>query len=176
MRMLAVVALVLAGSAPQDSSDPVAAIIDGYFDSRWTAGKITPAKPADDYEFFRRLSLDVLGRLPKPDEVRSYAADRSPGKREAAVDRMLALADEKTRIIPGHGELTDKAGLAAYREMLATTSGRVRELVKAGKTLEEALAAKPNADYDAKLAWDFITPERYLTILYRDAGGSLPVK
>lgn len=94
----------------------------------------------------------------------------------AAVDRMLALADEKTRIIPGHGELTDKAGLAAYREMLATTSGRVRELVKAGKTLEEALAAKPNADYDAKLAWDFITPERYLTILYRDAGGSLPVK
>ena len=94
----------------------------------------------------------------------------------AAVDRMLAIADEKTRVIPGHGELTDKAGLAAYREMLATTSGRVRELVKAGKTLEEVLAAKPNADYDAKLSWDFITAERYLTILYRDAGGAAPVK
>jgi cyclase len=94
----------------------------------------------------------------------------------AAVERMLELADDRTRIIPGHGEVTDKAGLAAYREMLVTTSGRVRELVKAGKTLDEVLAAKPNADYDEKLAWDFITPERYLRILYRDAAGADAVR
>ena len=87
----------------------------------------------------------------------------------AAVDRMLALADDKTRVIPGHGDVTDRAGLAAYREMLAVTSGRVRDLVKAGKSVDEALAAKPNADYDAKLGWSFITAERYLRILYRDA-------
>jgi glyoxylase-like metal-dependent hydrolase (beta-lactamase superfamily II) len=94
----------------------------------------------------------------------------------AAVDRMLSLADEKTRIIPGHGEVTDRAGLAAYRDMLAETSGRVRELVKSGKTLDEVLAAKPNADYDAKQAWGFITPERYLQILYRDAAEGAPVR
>jgi glyoxylase-like metal-dependent hydrolase (beta-lactamase superfamily II) len=94
----------------------------------------------------------------------------------AAVDRMLSLADEKTRIIPGHGEVTDRAGLAAYRDMLAETSGRVRELVKSGKTLDEVLAAKPNADYDAKQAWGFITPERYLQILYRDAAEGSPVR
>jgi glyoxylase-like metal-dependent hydrolase (beta-lactamase superfamily II) len=87
----------------------------------------------------------------------------------AAVDRMLTLADDKTSIVPGHGEMTDRAGLAAYREMLAVTSGRVRDLVKAGKSVKEALAAKPNADYDAKLGWSFITAERYLRILYRDA-------
>jgi cyclase len=87
----------------------------------------------------------------------------------AAVDRILALADDQTRIIPGHGEVTDKAGLAAYREMLAETSKRVRELAKAGKSVEEVLAAKPNSDYDAKLAWEFITAERYTRILYRDA-------
>ena len=87
----------------------------------------------------------------------------------AAVDRMLALADDKTRIIPGHGDVTDRAGLAAYREMLAVTSGRVRDLVKAGKSVDEVLAAKPNADYDAKLGWSFITAERYARILYRDA-------
>ncbi len=51
----------------------------------------------------------------------------------AAVDRMLAIADDKTRIIPGHGKVTDRAGLAAYREMLVVTSARVRDLVKAGK-------------------------------------------
>ncbi len=94
----------------------------------------------------------------------------------AAVDRMLALADDGTRIIPGHGEVTDKAGLAAYREMLQVTSGRVRELVSAGKTVEEVLAANPNAEFDAKLAWAFITPERYARILYRDAAASAAVR
>jgi glyoxylase-like metal-dependent hydrolase (beta-lactamase superfamily II) len=94
----------------------------------------------------------------------------------AAVDRMLTLADEKTRIIPGHGDVTDRAGLAAYRDMLAETSGRVRELVKSGKTLDEVLAAKPNAEYDAKQAWGFINPERYLQILYRDATEVAPVR
>ena len=87
----------------------------------------------------------------------------------AAVDRMLVIADDKTRIIPGHGKVTDRAGLVAYREMLVVTSGRVRDLVKAGKSVDEVLAAKPNADYDAKLGWSFITAERYLRILYRDA-------
>lgn len=87
----------------------------------------------------------------------------------AAVDRMLALADDKTRIIPGHGDVTDRAGLAAYREMLAVTSGRVRDLAKAGKSVDQVLAAKPNADYDSKLGWSFITAERYARILYRDA-------
>ena len=94
----------------------------------------------------------------------------------AAVDRMLALADDGTRIIPGHGEVTDKAGLAAYREMLQVTSGRVRELVSAGKTVEEVLAANPNAEFDAKLAWAFITPERYARVLYRDAAASAAVR
>ncbi len=94
----------------------------------------------------------------------------------AAVDRMLSLADDTTRIIPGHGEVTDKAGLAAYREMLKTASGRVRDLAKSGKTVDEVLAAKPNADYDETEAWEFITPERFTRILYRDATESGAVK
>lgn len=91
----------------------------------------------------------------------------------AAVDRMLALADKDTRVIPGHGKVTDRAGLEAYRQLLVVTSGRMRELVKAGKTLDEVLAARPFADYDAQLAWAFITVERYIQILYRDAAREL---
>ncbi|MGH8204441.1 MAG: MBL fold metallo-hydrolase, partial [Steroidobacteraceae bacterium] len=94
----------------------------------------------------------------------------------AAVDRMLELADAGTKIIPGHGDVMDEAGLAAYREMLAVTSGRVGELAKAGKSVEEVLTAKPTADFDAKLTWTFITPERYVRILYRDATGGAAVK
>jgi cyclase len=85
------------------------------------------------------------------------------------VARMLELADDATRVIPGHGEATDRAGLTAYREMLSKSSERVRKLKGEGKTVEDVLAARPNADYDAKLSWDFITAERYARILYRDA-------
>jgi cyclase len=91
----------------------------------------------------------------------------------AAVDRMLALADEGTRVIPGHGKVTDRAGLESYRQLLAVTSARMRELVQAGRTLDEVLAAKPFADHDAQLAWAFITAERYIRILYRDAAREL---
>jgi len=94
----------------------------------------------------------------------------------AAVDRMLELADGGTKIIPGHGDVTDEAGLVAYREMLAATSARVSELAKAGKSVDEVLAAKPTAEFDAKLTWTFITPERYVRILYRDATGGAAVK
>lgn len=91
----------------------------------------------------------------------------------AAVDRMVELANDGTRVIPGHGKVTDRAGLVEYRKMLAVTSDRMRELVKAGKTLDEVLAAKPNADYDGQLGWSFITVERYIQILYRDAAREL---
>ncbi len=91
----------------------------------------------------------------------------------AAVDKMLALADGNTRIIPGHGKVTDRAGLAVYREMLATTSAKMRERVKAGRTVEQILAEKPFANFDASLAWQFITAERYIRILYRDAERAL---
>ena len=94
----------------------------------------------------------------------------------AAVDRMLELADGGTKIIPGHGDVTDEAGLVAYREMLSATSARVSELAKAGKSVDEVLAAKPTAEFDAKLTWTFITPERYVRILYRDATGGAAVK
>ncbi|MDX2218451.1 MAG: MBL fold metallo-hydrolase, partial [Burkholderiales bacterium] len=67
----------------------------------------------------------------------------------AACDRALALADDKTVIIPGHGPLSNKAELKAYRDMLATVSGRVKAQIAAGKKLEEIIAAKPTADYDA---------------------------
>jgi len=87
----------------------------------------------------------------------------------AAVDRMLALADEGTKVIPGHGKVTDRKGLEDYRSLLVTTRDRMRERVKAGLTLEEVLAEKPFADYDGTLAWQFITAERYIQILYRDA-------
>jgi glyoxylase-like metal-dependent hydrolase (beta-lactamase superfamily II) len=87
----------------------------------------------------------------------------------AAVERIIALCDAKTRVIPGHGKVTDRKGLEEFRALLVTTRDRMRERVRAGRTLEEVLAEKPFADYDGTQAWGFITVERYIRILYRDS-------
>ena len=68
----------------------------------------------------------------------------------AACDRALAIAKDSTRIIPGHGPLSDKAGLKAYRDMLVVVADRIGKLVAAGKSPEEVEAAKPLADLDEK--------------------------
>src|SRR5574341_1193442 len=52
----------------------------------------------------------------------------------AAADRMLALANAETKIIPGHGPLSNRAELQAYRDMLATVRDRVRRAIAAGQT------------------------------------------
>jgi glyoxylase-like metal-dependent hydrolase (beta-lactamase superfamily II) len=90
----------------------------------------------------------------------------------AAADRMLALANDATKIIPGHGPLATKADLKAYRDMLSTARDRVAALVKAGKTLEQATAARPLADLDAKWGQGFLKADPFVSILYKDLSRS----
>jgi hypothetical protein len=52
--------------------------------------QITPSEPAEDSKFLRRIYLDVIGRLPTPDEVRAFLADTDSQKRERVVDGLLA--------------------------------------------------------------------------------------
>ena len=68
----------------------------------------------------------------------------------AAVDKILALANGTTQIIPGHGPLASKKELSEYRHMLATAQERLGELKAAGETATQAVAEKPLADLDAK--------------------------
>ena len=86
----------------------------------------------------------------------------------AAADKVLAEADDTTRIIPGHGALAGKADLAAYRAMLAAVASRIKALVREGKTLEQVQAAKPTADYDAAWGKGFIPPARMVEMVYKD--------
>jgi hypothetical protein len=50
---------------------------------------LTPAPPANDADFLRRLSLDLCNRIAAPDEVRSFLSDRSANKRQDLVDKLL---------------------------------------------------------------------------------------
>jgi hypothetical protein len=74
---------------PKRSAFEVAAEIDRFIDKHLRESRRPKSAPADDADFLRRLHLDMIGRIPTADAVRTYLADSSPRKREAAVDRLL---------------------------------------------------------------------------------------
>jgi len=96
--------------------------------------------------------------------------DGSTGGRVAgmieACDRLLRLADADTKIVPGHGALAGKAELTKYRDMLSTAADRVGKLKAAGKSLEEAIAAKPFTDLDAAWAGGRFKGDDFVKIVY----------
>lgn len=83
-----------------------------------------------------------------------------------AVDMGLKLADADTKIIPGHGQLTDRAGLAAYRDMLADIIGKVRAGIDAGRTKDQIVAAEPTAAYNAGRTGGFIEADAFVGFVY----------
>jgi cyclase len=74
----------------------------------------------------------------------------------AAADKILSLADDHTKIIPGHGPLMTKADVVAYRQMLIEVRDKVGKLIAGKKSTDEIKAAKPLADLDAKWGQGFI--------------------
>jgi cyclase len=84
----------------------------------------------------------------------------------AAVEAVIAEIGADTKVIPGHGPLADRTALTAYRDMLVGTRAAVRALVEAGKTLDEAIAAKPTAAWDATWGQGWMKPDNYVRMLY----------
>jgi glyoxylase-like metal-dependent hydrolase (beta-lactamase superfamily II) len=85
----------------------------------------------------------------------------------AAQGKLLALADDETKIIPGHGPLATKSDLLAAHKMLVDANDRIKALVDAGRSEEEIVTANPLADYHDDWNWGFITTERMTRTLYR---------
>jgi len=79
---------------------------------------------------------------------------------QAAVERALLLCGDDTKIIPGHGPVTDKAGLTAYRDMLKDCVDAVAALIEEGKTQQQVIEAKPTAKWDETWGGGFIQPEK----------------
>lgn len=86
-----------------------------------------------------------------------------------AADAILALADDETKIIAGHGPLSDKAELLSYRQMLVTAYERLRNLKESGKTVQEAVAARPLADLEEAWGDGLFTGDRWIEIVYSGA-------
>ncbi len=90
----------------------------------------------------------------------------------AAADAYLKLTNAGTRIVPGHGPLTDKAVLTEYRAMLVTARDRMAKLVKDGKSEDDVVAAKPFADLDAKWAPTELASKNFIRVVYHSLADS----
>jgi cyclase len=84
----------------------------------------------------------------------------------AATGAYLKLANDKSRIVPGHGPIADKAALTQYRTMLVTAHDRMEKLVKEGKSEDQVVAAKPFADLDAKWAPTELASTNFIRVVY----------
>lgn len=85
------VAIPLPEAVPKEVFDqlPRKNFVDDLVWEKLRSLGITPSEPCDDAIYLRRVHLDVIGRLPTPDEVREFLSDSDPAKRAKVVERLL---------------------------------------------------------------------------------------
>jgi cyclase len=85
-----------------------------------------------------------------------------------ALNAVIANAGPNTKIVPGHGPTVDRNAVTAHRDMVIALRDKVAALVKEGKTQEQVVAAKPTADFDAKVQQPGTTGDRFIGQLYAE--------
>ena len=131
-----------------------------------------PAAHTDGDSMVRFVHADVIMAGDFYRSIQYPNIDRTTGgSLNGTIDglgQILARAGPNTKIIPGHGPMVDRNAVLAHRDMILAVRDRVAKLVAEGKSQEEVLAAKPTADYDAKVPNSTETTQRFVTQLYAE--------
>jgi glyoxylase-like metal-dependent hydrolase (beta-lactamase superfamily II) len=95
-----------------------------------------------------------------------------------ALELTMKTAGPNTRLIPGHGTYINRTDIIPYRDMILAVQTRVQQLIAQGKTLQEVLAAKVTAPYDAKVPGGLLpagaagtSADRFVTMVYAQLKG-----
>jgi glyoxylase-like metal-dependent hydrolase (beta-lactamase superfamily II) len=83
-----------------------------------------------------------------------------------SLDQILAQTDEQTKIAPGHGPVATRSDLQNYRDMLVQVRQRIKVLVAAGKTIDEAVSAAPTKDFDAEWGRGYVSPDVFVRMVF----------
>ena len=122
----------------------------------------------DAYVFFPSLNVlhtgDLLfnGTFP----VIDYSTGGWIGGMAQAAAALERVGDASTKIIPGHGPLATKDDMKATYTMLATIHERIEPMIKAGKSVEEAVAAHPSREFDDKYGQGARKPDAFVQVAY----------
>jgi glyoxylase-like metal-dependent hydrolase (beta-lactamase superfamily II) len=116
--------------------------------------ELTPMYPAhtdgDTVVYFRHHDVVMGGdiiRAGYPNGVK-MASGSDDGGVIQAYGMMIGMGTPNTKYIPGHGPFFNRNDLTTYRDMLVVTRDRIEKLKAEGKSADDAIAAKPTADYD----------------------------
>ena len=84
----------------------------------------------------------------------------------AATDQILMLADEETRIIPGHGPVAGKAELEAFNAVLRDVADKISTAKSQDQTVEEFIAAEPLTEHEEQWGGGFLPTEKFVRIVW----------
>jgi cyclase len=107
--------------------------------------------------YFRNANVIFAGGML---EYSTYAGVYNPDGFMAALDQIIARADENTKVIPWQGPVVGRAELQEWRDIIQHMTTAVGAMIAEGKTIDEIIAANPSAQYDAKWGGGR-TPERF---------------
>lgn len=82
-----------------------------------------------------------------------------------AADITLGLANDKTKIIPGHGPLASKSDLVNFRDMLIKARDAIKNAAKGDKTPEQVVASDPLKNLNDQWGNGFLNPETFVKIV-----------
>ncbi|MFK8101675.1 MAG: MBL fold metallo-hydrolase [Saprospiraceae bacterium] len=85
-----------------------------------------------------------------------------------SINQVLFLIDDETVVIPGHGSLSTKKEMTAYRDVIMTVRDRVKMAIAKGMSLEEIQASNPSKEFDETWGSGFIKPAKFVDIIYTD--------
>jgi cyclase len=166
--------------AAQPNTPPAALPIVTYTDSmtlHFNGEEIYIYHPApahtdgDSIIYFRHANVMHVGDVPSSLRYPNIGVNEggSVDGMIAAARQVMTIANENTKIIPGH--LGPVVGFEEIRQqivMFTAVRDRVANAIRSGQTLEQVVASKPTADFDQGRMGGAITPDRFVTLVYTD--------
>jgi hypothetical protein len=104
---------------------------------------VTPAGPTNDYEFIRRVTLDLTGRIPTVDRLLAFVADSNPQKRANLIDELLAKPEWVDKWTVFYADLYKNAAFQKSNDLYRFNQGRdafnkwIRDSLRTGKAYDE---------------------------------------
>ena len=141
-------AVVSALSAPPPGTrtgtlaDPASSnTIDQYLFPAMAQANVTPAPLTTDYEFVRRVTLDLTGRIPTADQVNSFVADTSPNKRATYIDNLLSTSQWVDKWTMYYGDFfqnnSRNTQIVRFQDGVAAFNSYVRNSLSSGKPYDQ---------------------------------------
>lgn len=130
----------------------------------------------DSIIYFRNANVMHVGDIPSSLRYPNIGVDDggTVDGMMAAARRVMEIANRDTKIIPGHlGPVVGFDEIEQQLEMFAVVRDRIAEAIREGRTLDEVVASKPTADFDAGRLAGAITPDRFVTLVYTDLSRSV---